>query len=89
MQSVTTFGLADLFGVRLAGDTQGPMQNSYLRLEPDADKAATLLNGLEGTERIINGVYRVPGRSYESAPGVAAHAHPFLSGLADGGSVPA
>ena len=59
------FGLADLFGVRLTGATQGPMQNSYLRLETETDQAAALLHGLEGTERIINGVYRVPVEATE------------------------
>lgn len=55
------FGLADLFGARATGGVQGPMQNSYLRLERDGDRASLhpILNGIENTERIINGVYRV------------------------------
>ena len=55
------YGLADLFGARFQGRTEGPMQNSYLRLEKDPrdGKFHPLLRGLEETERIINGVNRV------------------------------
>jgi hypothetical protein len=55
------FGLADLFGVTFKGRVQGPMQNSYLRLEIDspAGNRHPLLAGLEDAPRIINGVYRV------------------------------
>src|SRR5262249_33255940 len=55
------FGLADLFGARFAGRVEGPMQNSYLRLERDQHSGAfhQLLAGLEDTPRIINGVRRV------------------------------
>jgi hypothetical protein len=54
-------GLADLFGVTYEGSIEGPMQNSYLRLEQDPQTGARhpLLEGIEGTERIINGAYRV------------------------------
>ena len=48
-------GLASLFGVRDTGRTEGPMQNSYLRLEGQHP----MLKGLEGVPRIINGVNRV------------------------------
>ena len=54
--------LSDLFGVRCAGAVEGPMQNSYLRLERDPATGAhhPLLKGLEDARRIINGVYRLP-----------------------------
>jgi hypothetical protein len=57
----TNFGLADLFGVTFKGRTEGPMQNSYLRLEtePATGKRHPLLAGLEDAPRIINGVRRV------------------------------
>ena len=57
----TEFGLADLFGVSFKGRSDGPMQNSYLRLETDpaTGKRHPLLAGLEDAPRIINGVRRV------------------------------
>jgi hypothetical protein len=57
------FGLADLFGVTFTGRVDGPMQNSYLSLDPDATGARhSVLDGLEGTPRIINGVFRLDVR---------------------------
>jgi len=52
------FGLADLFGVSFKGRVDGPMQNSYLRLEgsPQTGGRHPLLAGLEDAQRIINGV---------------------------------
>lgn len=56
------FGLADIFGVRSKGPVEGPMQNSYLRVERDevSGEYHPILAGLENAGRIINGVYRVP-----------------------------
>jgi hypothetical protein len=54
------FGLADLFGARFGGRVEGPMRNSYLRLERDpAGTVHPLLDGLDDAPRIINGVWRV------------------------------
>src|SRR5262245_45769947 len=55
------FGLADLFGVSFAGQIEGPMQNSYLTLETDPQTGGRhpILDGMENTSRIINGVFRV------------------------------
>lgn len=53
------FGLADLFGVSVTGRTEGPMHNTYLRLEHDAAPGHPLLAGLEDAPRIIHGVTRV------------------------------
>jgi len=53
------FGLADLFGVAWTGRSEGPMQNSYLRLEHDAAAGNPLFAGLEDAPRIINGVWRL------------------------------
>jgi hypothetical protein len=55
------FGLADLFGARPTGSVEGPMHNSYLRLQRDANgRSHPLLAGLDDAPRIINGVWRVP-----------------------------
>src|SRR5262249_57330144 len=55
------FGLADLFGVTFKGRIEGPMQNSYLRLESDpaTGRRHPLLAGVEDAPRIIHGLRRV------------------------------
>lgn len=55
------FGLADVFGVSFGGRVEGPMQNSYLSLDhdPATGRRHPVLAGLDGTPRIINGVFRV------------------------------
>jgi len=64
------FGLADLFGVDFDGELQGPMQNSYLRLEEDpaTGERHPLLRGLEDAQRLINGVFRLHVTSREPFP---------------------
>jgi len=58
------FGLADLFGVTFTGKIDGPMQNSYLSLDADTSTSRRhpVLAGLDGTPRIINGVFRLDVR---------------------------
>ncbi len=55
------FGLSDLFGVSFGGRIDGPMQNSYLSLEadPSTGRRHPVLDGLDDTPRIINGVFRI------------------------------
>lgn len=55
------FGLADMFGVSYAGSIDGPMKNSYLKLnsEPDSATYHSVLDGLEDAFRTINGVWRL------------------------------
>ena len=55
------FGLAELFGVSFDGRIDGPMQNSYLNLETDpaTGRRHPILDGLDDTSRIINGVFRL------------------------------
>jgi hypothetical protein len=53
------FGLADLFGVDWTGKVQGPMLNSYIRLEHEALPGSAFFAGLEDAPRIINGVSRL------------------------------
>jgi hypothetical protein len=63
------FGLGDLFGVSFAGRVEGPMHNSYLNLESDASgRRHPILDGLDGTPRIINGVFRLDVRSAATVP---------------------
>jgi hypothetical protein len=62
------FGLADVFGVSFAGRVEGPMHNSYLNLEADANgRRHAILAGLDGTPRIINGVFRLDVKSPQPA----------------------
>jgi hypothetical protein len=77
------FGLADLFGVCYNGNTEGPMQNSYLHLERDAQTGQfhPLLSGLEDAGRIINGVRRVlvePTTPYTNPPLTLIPSYPDL-----------
>ena len=53
------FGLSKLFGVTLTGPAEGPMHNSYLRLERSAPGAGDLLKGMEDAPRIVNGVWQL------------------------------
>ncbi len=53
------FGLADLLGVSWSGQIEGPMQNSYLRLEHEVVPRHPLFLGLEDAPRIVNGVSRL------------------------------
>jgi hypothetical protein len=76
-------GLGDLFGVACAGPVEGPMQNSYLRLERDEEtgQAHALLHGMDDVERIINGVYRLPVQGtipFEAPPLTLVPSYPDL-----------
>ncbi|MCX7819849.1 MAG: beta-galactosidase trimerization domain-containing protein [Kiritimatiellae bacterium] len=67
------FGLADLFGVKMSARSSGPMNNSFMRLVrgPAGTPLHPLLQGFEGTERIVNTVHRVvvvPTAPLDSVP---------------------
>ncbi|OFY60809.1 MAG: hypothetical protein A2X04_01600 [Bacteroidetes bacterium GWF2_41_9] len=64
------FGLSDLFGASFDNGTEGPMQNSYLRLkkDPASEKFHPVLAGLEDAYRIINTIYRVKVKPLASLP---------------------
>jgi len=75
------FGLADLFGVSWKGRTEGPMQNSYLRLEHDSARGHPLLKGLENALRIVNGVWRLevePRAQFAQVPLTLIPSYPDL-----------
>ena len=64
------FGLADVFGVSFASGPDGPMQNSYLSLDADpaSGRRHPILDGLDDTPRIINGVWRLTVRPRAAFP---------------------
>jgi hypothetical protein len=52
------FGLADLFGVSFRNRRQGPMENSYLRVETNAARHP-ILTGLEDARLVIHGTWQL------------------------------
>jgi hypothetical protein len=53
------FGLAELFGVSFAGRREGPVRNSYLRLEHEKAPGHSMLLGLEDAPRVIHGAWQL------------------------------
>jgi hypothetical protein len=53
------FALADLFAVDFTGKREGPMLNSYIRLEHETLPRHAIFSGLGDAPRIINGVSRL------------------------------
>jgi hypothetical protein len=75
------FALADLFGVDWTGKTQGPMLNSYIRLEHEELPGHVLFTGLEDAPRIINGVSRLevtPRAKFAETPFTLIPSYPDL-----------
>jgi hypothetical protein len=75
------FGLADLFGVEWTGKSEGPMHNSYIRLEHEQLPGHVLFTGLEDAPRIINGVSRLevtPRMSFKETPLTLIPSYPDL-----------
>jgi hypothetical protein len=75
------FALADLFGVDWTGKVQGPMLNSYIRLEHEALPRHALFSGLEDAPRIINGVSRLevtPRAKFAETPFTLIPSYPDL-----------
>ena len=75
------FGLADVFGVDWTGKTQGPMMNSYIRLEHEALPGSSWFAGLEDAPRIINGVSRLevtPREKFAETPFTLIPSYPDL-----------
>jgi hypothetical protein len=75
------FALADLFGVDWTGNVQGPMMNSYIRLEHEALPKSEFFAGLEDAPRIINGVSRLevtPREKFAETPFTLIPSYPDL-----------
>ena len=62
------FGLGDVFGVSFDDQVEGPMKNSYLRCEKENGQYHPVLDGLQDTSRIINGIYRLDIQAIEEFP---------------------
>jgi hypothetical protein len=76
-----SFALADLFGVEWTGKTEGPILNSYLRLEHEALPHHALFAGLGDAPRIINGVSRLdvmPREAFAEVPLTLIPSYPDL-----------
>jgi putative glycosyl hydrolase-like family 6 (GHL6) protein/glycosyl hydrolase family 42 (putative beta-galactosidase) len=75
------FGLNKLFGVTFKGQPEGPLHNSYLRLDQSAPHAAVLLKDLDDAPRIVNGVWRLnvePAEPSSAAPLTLIPSYPDL-----------
>lgn len=75
------FALADLFGVDWTGKSEGPMQNSYIRLEHETYPKHPLFAGMEDAPRIINGVSRLevtPRAPFAQTPFTLIPSYPDL-----------
>jgi hypothetical protein len=75
------FGLAELFGVDWTGKAEGPMQNSYIRLEHERLPGNALFAGLEDAPRIVNGVNRLevtPREAFAEVPFTLIPSYPDL-----------
>ena len=75
------FALADLFGVDWTGKAEGPMLNSYIRLEHEELPGHALFAGLEDAPRIINGVSRLevtPRAPFAETPFTLIPSYPDL-----------
>lgn len=62
------FGLGDVFGISFDNQVEGPMKNSYLRCEKENGQYHSVLDGLQDTSRIINGIYRLDIQAIEEFP---------------------
>jgi hypothetical protein len=75
------FALADLFGVDWTGKSEGPMLNSYIRLEHEALPRSNFFAGLEDAKRVINGANRLevtPRERFAETPFTLIPSYPDL-----------
>jgi hypothetical protein len=62
------FELGDVFGLSFDDQIEGPMKNSYLRCEKENGEYHQVLDGLQDTSRIINGIYRLDIQTKSAFP---------------------
>jgi hypothetical protein len=62
------FGLAELFGASFVRRREGPVRNSYLRLEHETAAGHPLLHGLEDAQRIIHGAWQLDVKATQPFP---------------------
>ena len=70
------FGIGEALGIRKAGATQGPLGNSYARVEQEGHE---LLNGIGPTALLPGAVYRVPVRALGGGAPVLTYVPPYPS----------
>ncbi len=77
------FGLADLFGASFQSGPEGPMQNTYFRVEHDArtDMDHSILRGLEDADILAGAVWQVNVKSREPLPSVPLTRIPPITNL--------
>lgn len=65
------FGLSNLFGVSYDNGVEGPMRNSYLRInnDPVTKQFHPVVKGLEDSYKIINTIYQVKVKPNAGFPG--------------------
>ena len=83
------FGLADVFGVDWTGKAQGPMLNSYIRLEHEALPGNALVRGAGRCAADHQWGFAAGGDAAREVCGDAVYADPELSRSADGEGVSA
>jgi len=77
------FGLADLFGASFQAGPEGPMQNTYFRVERDArtGKHHPILKGLEDADILAGAVWQVDVKSREPLSSVPLTRIPPITNL--------
>lgn len=77
------FGLADLFGASFQAGPEGPMQNTYFRVEHDArtEMDHSILRGLEDADILAGAVWQVNVKSREPLSSVPLTRIPPITNL--------
>jgi hypothetical protein len=77
------FGLADLFGASFEARLNGPIQNSYFRVEHGASGSAhhPILKGLEDADIVIGGTWQLDVKAREPQPATPLTRIPAVTNL--------